>query len=737
MLENEYGEHVSRNKTIELIALARPHTHIRKISDHSPPSDIVKTPSFVASTHGGVSREASTSSRSMGTGARVPYQSHVNHVYAVSGPFVPSQGVNRMAVNAMLNHEPVPSTHDPVPSRVIACDSDYRRPQSNAFYPQAQYQSFPPSGQRQLVTSQPSTPVFRYDIDPHWKPLAPIRPTQTIPTISRTGFNSNYVSNTAPQPMNYTYPNGHSAPSAPTVIRHPSSDRQHAKLHPLGMSTSRQDVAESSRSTHDQPVPRRTSIGVGKIDLGIARMRVIMTLLPPLRVPAIHLAGTNGKGSVSAILESCLLASGLNVARYNSPHLIDSRDAIRFNGLPSTHDEYESAKLHIQLICNSHYIGATTFEVETAAAYLLIIQHQPDIMIIECGMGGIGDATNVIPHDVTLASALTSIGLDHTVFLGDSVAAITEQKAKIAVPEGLLFVAPQTHPDALNMAQRVAYERGSRLVPVKPSTEINPQRNVRVSLRPFELPAPTLIHTLLPANSSTGSANVGHLLTKLSLPGAHQIDNLSLAIMILHVLRQDARALSILPKLARISDQSLQAGVASTKWHGRCSWEQWLHPGLHQPFPILIDGAHNEDSARRLRHYIDSLIIEPRRPVTFIVSLSDSKGKSVRSVLGPLLRPGDSVAAVEFSTPVEGMPWVTPVPWAAVRSVSASLVGDLSRLWSDGGNSTGSQAVEDALRWVTADWDEKGPGLVVVCGSLYLVADVYRLISRQGPNCVR
>ena len=468
-----------------------------------------------------------------------------------------------------------------------------------------------------------------------------------------------------------------------------------------------------------------TSFGLGKIELGLARMQAIMKFLPPLRIPAIHLAGTNGKGSVSALIESCLRAAGLRTARYNSPHLIEPRDALRLNGVAPTRVVFAAALKYIQDISNFYHLNATTFEITTAAAYHIIIQYQPDVMIIECGMGGAGDATNVIPDDVTLASALTSVGMDHTAFLGNSVAAITEQKASIAVAGGLLFVAPQTHPDVITVAQRVASERGASVLEIRPSTEIYQEDKGKMSLRPFRPPVSTLAITPLPSHRALEQTCIS---SRLSLPGLHQLDNLSIALSILHVLRQDRRCLVIQPKLAQISDRTLETGVSSAQWPGRCSWVQWTDPSTRQNLPILVDGAHNADSARRLRQYIDSLVIEPRRPVTFIISLSNSQGKTVESVLGPLLKPGDSVAAIAFSTPVEGMPWVSSVSNDAVSDSALSLVEERGKVWVGEGN--GKQAVRDALRWATADWDEKGPGLVVVCGSLYLVADVYRL---TGP----
>lgn len=185
-----------------------------------------------------------------------------------------------------------------------------------------------------------------------------------------------------------------------------------------------------------------------------------------MTVPAIHLAGTNGKGSVSAILESCLMAAGMKVARYNSPHLVEPRDAIRINGVPPSKQDYANAVDLIEHVNRLGSLQATTFEIATAAAYFLInsIQSPIDVMIIECGLGGAKDATNIIPDEITLASALTSVGLDHTAYLGDTIAEIAAEKSEIAVRGGLLIVGPQTHRDAVTVASRVAARIGAKVI---------------------------------------------------------------------------------------------------------------------------------------------------------------------------------------------------------------------------------------------------------------------------------
>jgi folylpolyglutamate synthase len=156
-----------------------------------------------------------------------------------------------------------------------------------------------------------------------------------------------------------------------------------------------------------------------------------------------------------------------------------------------------------------------------------------------------------------------------------------------------------------------------------------------------------------------------------------------------------------------------------TRWEGRCSWLQYKVSDAGRSVPILADGAHNADSAKTLRAYIDSLGISPNIKLHFVISLSASPGKSPESVLRPLLRQEDKVTLVDFTTPVEGMPWVKPASQDEVRDVVRNVVsGEVGLV-----EQPGVEGLKSILGNVGED------ELVVVCGSLYLVADVYRLVT--------
>jgi folylpolyglutamate synthase/dihydrofolate synthase len=456
-----------------------------------------------------------------------------------------------------------------------------------------------------------------------------------------------------------------------------------------------------------------------KIDLTLGHMRRLMSHLPPLMIPAIHLAGTNGKGSVSAIIDSILTVAGLRTARYNSPHLIEARDAIRIAGVPPPRKVYDTAVGTIRHIAAQRQIEVSPFELATAAAYYMFATAQPpiDVMIIECGMGGVNDATNVIPPAYNLASGLTSVGLDHTTFLGDSIAAIADQKARITVPGGLLVTAPNLAPEALQVAHGIGYQLRAAVIEAGLTTVIKEDRRP-FSLSPFVPPQPVHVRTRIPVILD-GRLVPGedYVATRLPLGGQHQLDNLSLALTIVHVLSHDKRALSIQPALARVTPPIMQRGVEATKWEGRCSWLQYKIPGTDRSIPVLVDGAHNADSAKTLRAYINELGAGIK--VHFVISLSSSPGKSPESVLRPLLGQGDKVTLVDFTTPVEGMPWVKPASKDEVKDVVNTLISSEAALVDQ----PGVEGLKQILGGVGDD------ELVVVCGSLYLVADVYRLAN--------
>lgn len=537
-------------------------------------------------------------------------------------------------------------------------------------------------------------------------------------SVNRLGHNP-LPAGHAQQNSHRPYPNGHNQ-----FAVHPG---WHAAA-PAGAASQPMAGQRAQMSTFtptSQPGGSAPPLNNNGIDLGLSRMLQIAQRLPTITVPAIHLAGTNGKGSVSAMLEACLMAAGMTVGRYNSPHLVEPRDAVRINGSPPSAEDYTAAINRVTQICREGRIDASPFEVATSAAYQLLQASRVDVMVIECGMGGARDATNILNPAYVLAAGLTTVGLDHMTFLGDTVEKITQDKAEITPTGGLLVIGTQTYPQVAKTAIEVAMAKSAKAV-VAPVP-----RRVPGSRQPVSLDQPVSHDRLVRSAKITildRTEIAREISSLLSLPGDHQVDNLSLALNILATLRIDQRALGILPKLSQISDEVLTTAPAKAEWPGRCSWKSWRNPSTGVEHQILLDGAHNADSAKVLRNYIDDVRLGSgsAQPTTFIMSLSESRDKPIESVLDPLLVSGDKVALVDFTTPVEGMTWVRPAAKDALRTAASAIVSP-ENVWM--GQGSGPGALQSALEWATTGQQSGGRGLIVVCGSLYLVADAYRLMG--------
>ena len=482
------------------------------------------------------------------------------------------------------------------------------------------------------------------------------------------------------------------------------------------------------------------------MELSLERISVLLTHLPPYTLPTIHITGTNGKGSVSSFVASILQASGFAVGRFNSPHLVSVLDSIVINGEPASPDLYNGVRRMVEDIDSEFDIAATSFELLTATALMAFESAKPDIVILEVGMGGRTDATNVISDDCILVSALTSVDLDHQKFLGDTVGEIATQKAGIARRGRPFVIGPQKHPEVLGSVRTVIENVGADLICADAAivrmwlpTVDGPSEAV-TSTSPLPFHASTLrpISLFLPYFSDPIDA-------QLPLHGDHQLDNLGVAGGIISSLLSHPSSIHQLPFQSKITPSTIAAGVRSTSWIGRLSFHDVplsrLRPpevgtdALEETMTVLVDGAHNPSSASVLASYMSRLFESANSEdlkLVFLLALSHSPPKTPFQTLSPLLsfkRPTNvrisvSAAALEF-TSVEGMPWVRPVPCEEIRDAIRDIDGDINLWIPKDGEQT---SVANALLW--AHGEEKvdsGNGLVCLAGSLYLVADFYRL----------
>jgi dihydrofolate synthase/folylpolyglutamate synthase len=345
------------------------------------------------------------------------------------------------------------------------------------------------------------------------------------------------------------------------------------------------------------------------IHLGLERIRALLSRLgdPQNTFRAVHVAGTNGKGSVTAYVSHVLHRAGIRTGRYTSPHLIDWNERIWIAGEPIAEPALAASlcRVHAAAATLDPALGAPTqFEIFTAAAFVAFAEAQIAIAVIEVGLGGRLDATNVL--EAPLATAITGIGFDHTDRLGDTLAAIATEKAGILKAGTPLVVAPLA-PDA----RQVVAERAAALkVPVVvawPARRLGP-----------------------------GTAEWEGLRYTLPLAGDVQLQNSATALALCRVLQERGIALS---------EAHLVEGIAETRWPGRC---QWLTPRL------LVDGAHNPEAALHLRHTVDA--VRSGEAVRWVVGIMASK--QADQILAHLVRPGDRFVAVpvpdaEFWQPSE------------------------------------------------------------------------------------
>lgn len=478
------------------------------------------------------------------------------------------------------------------------------------------------------------------------------------------------------------------------------------------------------------------------IHLGLKRIERLATYLEPFRRSTVHVAGTNGKGSATSIIASILHASGLSVGRFNSPHLVSVHDAILINGQPVSPSVYDHAR-SLVIAADQHLnTAATPFELLTLTALQIFEAAKLDIVVVEVGMGGRHDATNVIPDDCILVSVLTAVDLDHQNFLGDTVESIAEHKAGIARSGKPFVLGAQRYPIVEVAARRVVEGpeiRGQFII----STPITPwhlgeEYHFSPSERPLISPPGQPIEFSFPPFTSPIHA-------KLPLHGTHQLDNLSLSLTVISTLMTHTSVQTSLTSLScRITAETVRAGIESVSWPGRLTFHTLPRPvtvgSILDPSVVLVDGAHNAASAGTLASYISELVarLKPgsKLHIAYIIALSHSPPKAPLDTLSPIFLPHGSsmtkvrVAALRF-TPPEGMPWVTSVAPLEIRDTVRQIVqlGD-EDVWTAPNDLPVDCQLQSAFEWTEAGHAaHTEENLVVLTGSLYLVADFYRLLK--------
>ena len=337
---------------------------------------------------------------------------------------------------------------------------------------------------------------------------------------------------------------------------------------------------------------RLSALHPKRIDLDLRRMqRLLERLGHPERnlPPAIHVAGTNGKGSTIAYLRAILEAAGLRVHAYTSPYLVRINESFRVGGMLADDDALRAALEHCERVNDGGEI--TPFEIQTAAAFWLFSRAPADVVLLETGLGGRLDATNVI--EAPLASVITPVGLDHTGFLGNSLAEIASEKAGI-IKRNVPAVVAEQPPEALEVIERQAQRLRAPLHVFGQHWQVNVERGRLVYQDErglMDLAAPKLF-------------------------GRHQFYNAGLAIATLRA--QDT---------FRIDAGAFEAGIVSAEWPARM---QRLSSGaLLEAAPpgseLWLDGGHNADGGRVIAAALGDLEERVSRPLVVIAGMMADK----------------------------------------------------------------------------------------------------------------
>jgi dihydrofolate synthase/folylpolyglutamate synthase len=315
---------------------------------------------------------------------------------------------------------------------------------------------------------------------------------------------------------------------------------------------------------------------------------------PHLTSPAIHVGGTKGKGSTAAMIASALSAAGYRTGLYTSPHLHTFRERITIDGGMITEEEFaaltERLQPEIDEVNRRHDYGEiTTFEILTALAFAFFMERRVDFQVLEVGLGGRLDATNVVMPRIAV---ITSISLDHAEVLGDSLAKIAGEKVGIIKPGTLVISAPQSN-EVEGVIEEVCRSKGVSLITVGRDVTWRKLKS-DLSGQFFEVKGKAGNHKLI-----------------IPLLGEHQLENAAVAVAALEALD--------------IGVVDIARGLAQVQWPGR------LEILRHEPL-FLADGAHNADSANRLRETIEKYLHFDR----LILILGASSDKDIAGIVGAL-----------------------------------------------------------------------------------------------------
>ena len=458
-------------------------------------------------------------------------------------------------------------------------------------------------------------------------------------------------------------PTRREAPKASSLTNLPHSDEARSPLPVSGSTT----LLERLKELHPQSI----DLSLGRIERLLAALGHPQRRLPPV----VHVAGTNGKGSLIAFVRAMAEALGKRVHVYTSPHLVDFHERIVLagphGGEPITEERLVDCLARAEAANSGELI--TLFEITTAAAFLAFADVPADLLLLETGLGGRLDATNLV--DKPLATAITTISIDHVSFLGHTLSAIAGEKAGILKP-GVPCIVSRQEREALAVIEARAEEIGASLHVFGRDFDVFEQHRRLIFQTPtrlLDLPLPRLA-------------------------GRHQIDNAGAAIATASVVFGEA-----------LSMDALEQGLTQAEWPARLERlpAGALYTHVDEDTEIWLDGGHNAAGGQAIAHALAELDERVPRTVHLIWGMMETKD------------------AHAFIAPFKGLVeriYTVPIP-EEQNAFGTDALAEIAV--SEGFTVTAAKSVPQALLQSRAAFSQ--PGRVLICGSLYLAGHAFKL----------
>ena len=399
---------------------------------------------------------------------------------------------------------------------------------------------------------------------------------------------------------------------------------------------------------------------------GLSRMDTLLQILgnPHKNIKCVHVAGTNGKGSTSTAISNVLIEAGYNVGLYTSPYVTDFLERVQYNGKPIDKELFsqcvEIIKPEIEKMSED---GAqiTEFEALTATAFLCFSKLNVDVLVLEVGLGGRLDATNVIP--TPLVNVITSLSLDHTGVLGDTIEKIAFEKCGTIKENGTLVCAYNQPESAMNVIKTICNERNNALIiPEQSEIEITKQSIFGM-------------HFIYKKQAY-----------QTSMSGTHQVQNMTTVIEAVNVLKN---------KGYNITEQNIKDGIKKTVLPAR------VEVMSKNPL-VILDGGHNEDGAKAFYNAVKECFDSNRKLFVIAGMMND---KAVEDSLKPLISKADTFVAVTPENP---------------RAMKAEILGGIAKKYCH--NVFVCDNANSSLDLIKPEITENDTLFVV--GSLYLAGEV-------------